>query len=90
MRATPLAYRADCRPRRPFARALLWSGGRARRAVGEERIFPLERDAIDRIAAGMIDTLNDRDEGWGPFDHDEMADMVDDWFDARRIEGGRQ
>jgi hypothetical protein len=52
--------------------------------------FPLARDAIDRIAAGMIDTLNDRDEGWGPFDHDEMADMVDDWFDARRIEGGRQ
>ena len=48
--------------------------------------FPLERDAIDRIAAGMIDTLNDRDEGWGPFDHDEMADMVDDWFDARRID----
>ena len=31
-------YRADCRPRRPFARALLWSGGRARRAVGEERM----------------------------------------------------
>jgi hypothetical protein len=22
----------------------------------------------------------------GPFDHDEMADMVDDWFDARRID----
>src|SRR5438270_4712579 len=26
------------RPRRTFARALLWSGGRARRAVGEERM----------------------------------------------------
>jgi PEP-CTERM motif len=28
--------------------------------------FALQRDAIDQIAAGMIDTLNDRDEGWGP------------------------
>jgi hypothetical protein len=27
--------------------------------------FPLERDSIDRIAAGLIDTLNDRDEGVG-------------------------
>jgi hypothetical protein len=52
--------------------------------------FPLARDAIDRIAAGMIDTLNDREDVRGPFDHNEMADMVDDWFDARRIEGGRQ
>jgi len=33
----------------------------------------------------MIDTLNDREDFAGPFDHDEMADMVDDWFDARRI-----
>jgi hypothetical protein len=48
----------------------------------------LQRDAIDQIAAGLIDTLNDRDEEWGPFDHDEMADMVDDWFDARRIVDG--
>jgi hypothetical protein len=33
--------------------------------------FPLERDAIDRIAAGMIYTLNDREDVRGPFDHNE-------------------
>ena len=48
--------------------------------------FPLARDSIDLIAAGMIDTLNDREDFARPFDHDEMADMVDDWFDARRID----
>jgi hypothetical protein len=48
--------------------------------------FPLVRDSIDLIAAGMIDTLGDREDVRGPFDHDEMADMVDDWFDARRID----
>jgi hypothetical protein len=48
--------------------------------------FPLARDSIDLIAAGMIDMLNDREDVRGPFDHDEMADFVDDWFDARRID----
>jgi hypothetical protein len=48
--------------------------------------FPLEHASIDLIAAGMIDTLGDREDVRGPFDHDEMADMVDDWFDARRID----
>jgi hypothetical protein len=30
-------------------------------------------------------TFNDREDVRGPFDHNEMADMVDDWFDARQI-----
>jgi hypothetical protein len=30
--------------------------------------FPLARDSIDLIAAGMIDTLNDREDFAGPFD----------------------
>jgi hypothetical protein len=50
--------------------------------------FPLARDSIDLIAADLIDTLNDREDFAGPFDHDEIADMVDDWFDARRIDQG--
>jgi hypothetical protein len=48
--------------------------------------FSLDRDSIDLIAAGIQDTLNDREDVRGPFDHDELADMVDDWFDARRID----
>jgi hypothetical protein len=53
--------------------------------------FPLEGDSIDFIAAGIQDSLNGREDVRGPFDHDELADMVDDRFDARRIdEGDRQ
>ena len=52
--------------------------------------FPLARDSIDLIAAGMIDTLNDREDFARPFDHDEMADMVDDWFDARHIDDAKE
>jgi hypothetical protein len=49
--------------------------------------FSLDGDR-DLIAAGLKDRLEERIEYPVPdnwFDLDELADMVDDWFDSRRI-----
>ena len=49
--------------------------------------FSAERDKIDLIAAAIHDILRtDPDIPLPLPDNDELVDMVDDWFDVRRID----